>query len=57
MKTAIMEAVDRKESARMYQTENDIPQKRRAELNMLMNQRLADTVDLQSQMKQARLAR
>jgi starvation-inducible DNA-binding protein len=38
---------------RMFDTENDIPQKRRAELNMLMNQRLADAVDLQLQMKQA----
>src|SRR5689334_24747584 len=37
----------------MYETENDIPQKRRAELNALMNQRLADAVDLQLQMKQA----
>jgi starvation-inducible DNA-binding protein len=53
MKTATMEAVEKKESTRMYQTENDIPQKRRAELNMLMNQRLADAVDLQAQMKQA----
>ncbi len=38
---------------KMYETENDIPQKRRAELNALMNQRLADAVDLQLQMKQA----
>jgi starvation-inducible DNA-binding protein len=37
----------------MYETENDIPQKRREELNALMNRRLADAVDLQSQMKQA----
>lgn len=37
----------------MYETENDIPQKRRVELNALMNQRLADAVDLQLQMKQA----
>jgi len=37
----------------MYETENDIPQTRRTELNRLMNQRLADAVDLQSQMKQA----
>ncbi|MDB6066270.1 MAG: hypothetical protein JWR26_2478 [Pedosphaera sp.] len=37
----------------MYETENDIPQKRRSELNTLMNQRLADAVDLQMQMKQA----
>ena len=37
----------------MYETENDISQKRRVELNALMNQRLADAVDLQMQMKQA----
>jgi starvation-inducible DNA-binding protein len=50
MKTATMEP---KESAKMYQTLNDISLKRRVELNMLMNQRLADAVDLQLQMKQA----
>src|SRR5205814_1859410 len=37
----------------MYETENDIPEQRRSELNALMNQRLADAVDLQAQMKQA----
>ncbi len=37
----------------MYNTENDISQKRRLELIALMNQRLADAVDLQMQMKQA----
>ena len=37
----------------MYETENDISQARRSELNALMNQRLADAVDLQAQMKQA----
>jgi len=41
------------ESAKLYETENDIPQSRRAELCMLMNQRLADALDLQLQMKQA----
>src|SRR3954468_21674128 len=50
MKTATMEI---KEEAKMYDTENDLPQNRRLELNMLMNQRLADAVDLQLQMKQA----
>jgi len=40
-------------TARMFETENDIAQERRAELNTLMNQRLADAVDLQAQMKQA----
>jgi starvation-inducible DNA-binding protein len=38
---------------RMYETENDISQKRRFELNALMNQRLANAVDLQMQLKQA----
>jgi starvation-inducible DNA-binding protein len=42
-----------KEEPTMYETENDISQKRRSELNALMNQRLASAVDLQSQMKQA----
>ena len=37
----------------MYETENDVPEQRRSELNALMNQRLADAVDLQMQMKQA----
>jgi starvation-inducible DNA-binding protein len=37
----------------MYETENDISQKRRLALNALMDQRLADAVDLQLQMKQA----
>ena len=41
------------EAPKMYETENDISQNRRSELNALMNQRLADAVDLQMQMKQA----
>jgi starvation-inducible DNA-binding protein len=41
------------EAPKMYETENDISLKRRSELNSLMNQRLADAVDLQMQMKQA----
>jgi starvation-inducible DNA-binding protein len=39
--------------SKMYETENDMPQPRRAELCVLLNQRLADAVDLQTQMKQA----
>ena len=50
MKSATMEMT---ESPRMYETENDIPQKRRLELCHLINQRLADVLDLQLQMKQA----
>src|SRR5213596_2425764 len=41
------------EAPKMYETENDISQKRRSELNALMNQRLAEAIDLQMQMKQA----
>ncbi len=41
------------ETPKMYDTENDISQKHRSELNTLMNQRLASAVDLQMQMKQA----
>ena len=41
------------EPPKMYETENDISEKRRSELNALMNQRLASAVDLQMQMKQA----
>jgi len=41
------------ETPKMYETENDISKERRSELNALMNQRLADAVDLQMQMKQA----
>ena len=50
MTTAI---ADLTEAPALYQTENDISEKRRAELNALMNQRLASAVDLQMQMKQA----
>jgi starvation-inducible DNA-binding protein len=46
--------IDEKSAApRMYETKNDISQPRRLELNALMNQRLADAVDLQLQLKQA----
>src|SRR5580704_16290917 len=41
------------EASKMYETENDISKSSRAELNALMNQRLASAVDLQLQMKQA----
>src|SRR5664279_5579560 len=39
--------------AEMYETENDLPKAARRELNALINQRLADVIDLQTQMKQA----
>jgi starvation-inducible DNA-binding protein len=38
---------------KMYETENDISRNRRVEISALLNQRLADAVDLQTQMKQA----
>jgi starvation-inducible DNA-binding protein len=41
------------EAPKMYETENDIPKSTRAELNILINQRLADAIDLQMQIKQA----
>jgi starvation-inducible DNA-binding protein len=41
------------EAAIMYETENDIEKARRSALIALLNQRLADAVDLQTQMKQA----
>src|SRR6266566_4096193 len=50
MKTSTKNTMD---ASKMYETENDITPDRRSELNSLMNQRLADAVDLQMQMKQA----
>jgi len=41
------------EEPKMYNTENDIARDRRADLNALLNRRLADAIDLQMQMKQA----
>jgi starvation-inducible DNA-binding protein len=41
------------ESAVVYETENDLPKASRAELNELINHRLADAIDLQAQLKQA----
>ena len=42
-----------KEAAVMYETENDLPKADREELISLINQRLADAIDLKSQIKQA----
>ena len=50
MTTATKNTLD---TSRMYETENDVSEPRRSELNALMNQRLADAVDLQMQLKQA----
>lgn len=46
-------AVQFKESPEMFETANDLPKETRQELCPLLNQRLADAVDLQSQIKQA----
>src|ERR1700683_2188864 len=42
-----------KEEPTLYETMNDLPKPARIELIKLMNQRLADAIDLQTQMKQA----
>ena len=42
-----------KEEPVLYETMNDLPKPARVTLIELMNQRLADAIDLQSQMKQA----
>jgi starvation-inducible DNA-binding protein len=40
-------------TARLYQTKNDLPETARLEVIALLNQRLADCIDLQTQCKQA----
>ena len=37
----------------LYETENDLPKNARAELITIINQRLGDAIDLQTQLKQA----
>jgi starvation-inducible DNA-binding protein len=44
---------DRQTATPMYETENDLRQEARVELTGIINQRLADAVDLQMQLKQA----
>src|SRR3954464_12586484 len=41
------------ESAAPYETENDLPKNTRVEVIGIVNQRLADAIDLQTQLKQA----
>src|SRR3954471_4490258 len=41
------------ESAAPYETENDLPKNTRVEVIGVVNQRLADVIDLQTQLKQA----
>ena len=43
----------RGERPRLYTTKNDLPESARSEAVVLLNQRLADCIDLQSQCKQA----
>ena len=40
-------------SSAIYETENDLPRNTRAEVIGIINQRLADIIDLQTQLKQA----
>jgi starvation-inducible DNA-binding protein len=40
-------------SPAVYETENDLPKNTRAEVLAIINQRLADIIDLQAQLKQA----
>jgi starvation-inducible DNA-binding protein len=42
-----------REPARLYTTKNDLPEETRVEVIALLNQRLADCIDLQTQCKQA----
>jgi len=42
-----------REPARVFQTKNDLPEATRVEVIALLNQRLADCIDLQTQCKQA----
>lgn len=48
-----MKVSEKTEASVIYETENDIPKAARTELNTLINQRLADVIDLQMQLKQA----
>ncbi|MGH7509123.1 MAG: DNA starvation/stationary phase protection protein Dps [Gemmatimonadales bacterium] len=45
--------IDRKAGTRLFDTKNDLPAATRAELADLLNRRLADCIDLQTQTKQA----
>jgi starvation-inducible DNA-binding protein len=45
--------VRRPSTSRLYHTRNDLPAVARAEISDLLNQRLADCIDLQTQCKQA----
>ncbi len=42
-----------RDSARLFETKNDLPEDKRVEVIALLNQRLAEAIDLQTQCKQA----
>src|SRR5262245_65467502 len=42
-----------RDTARLFDTKNDLPKDRRVEIIALLNQRLAEAIDLQTQCKQA----
>jgi starvation-inducible DNA-binding protein len=49
----ISQPAETSESPQLYETENDLPKATRTELIAHLNERLADAIDLQSQLKQA----
>ena len=51
--TARSEAASRPPASGLYGTKNDLPEATRAEVTELLNQRLADAIDLQTQCKHA----
>src|SRR5580765_645461 len=53
MKTTNRKTAPEMEAGTMYETENDLPKEARVQLISLINQRLADIIDLQMQLKQA----
>src|SRR6266478_894362 len=52
-KNETMERTTRKTAPNLYETENDLPKDARVEVIGILNQRLADVIDLQLQLKQA----
>src|SRR6185436_16530771 len=52
-KNETMERTARETAPNLYETENDLPKDARVEVIGILNQRLADIIDLQTQLKQA----
>jgi starvation-inducible DNA-binding protein len=50
---ALRDSREPRPATRMFPTKNDLPEDRRREIIELLNQRLADCIDLQTQCKQA----